>query len=98
MSIDGSGTVNLLDDAINFDLKATFIDGPVLQSDPAMAKAAGSEIPLKVTGTVDAPSVLPDFSALARARVQQEVNDAVEERTDEVRERLRDRLRGAFER
>jgi hypothetical protein len=67
-----------------------------------MVKLAGAAVPLRVTGTVDAPSVLPDFGAIVRARVTQEVNEAVEEKTEEkreeVRERLRDRLRGAFER
>ena len=43
MTIDGSGTVNLLDDAIDFDLVATMVDGPVLQSDPEMVKYAGNE-------------------------------------------------------
>ena len=57
MTIDGSGTVNLLDDAIDFDLVATMVDGPVLQSDPEMVKYAGKNLPLTVTGTVDAPSV-----------------------------------------
>ena len=98
MTIKGSGTVNLLDDAIAFDLVATMIDGPVLQSDPAMVKYAGSELPLKVTGTVAAPSVLPDFSAIVRQQISEEVEEEVEERTDEVRERVRDRLRGLFER
>lgn len=102
MTIDGSGTVNLLNDAIDFDLTATFVDGPALQADPEMVKYAGGKIPLSVTGTIDAPSVLPDFGALVRARVTQEVNQAVEEKREEVREevrdRLRDRLRGAIER
>ena len=98
MTIDGSGSVNLLDDAIAFDLVATMIDGPVLQSDPAMVRYAGKELPLKVTGTVDAPSVLPDFAAIVREQLSQEVEEEVEERTDEVREQVRDRLRGLFER
>ncbi len=98
MTIDGSGSVNLLDDAIDFDLVATMIDGPVLQSDPAMVKYAGKELPLKVTGTVAAPSVLPDFSAIVRQQISEEVDEEVEERTDEVRERVRDRLRGLLER
>ena len=41
MTIDGTGTVNLLDDTIAFDLVATMVDGPVLQSDPAMVRYAG---------------------------------------------------------
>jgi AsmA protein len=98
MSVTGSGSVNLLDDAIDFDLVATMIDGPVLQSDPAMVKYAGKELPLKVTGTVDAPSVLPDFSAIVRQQLSEEVDEEVEERTDEVRERVRDRLRGLLDR
>jgi AsmA protein len=102
MTIDGTGTVNLLDDTVNFDLVATMIDGPVLQSDPEMVRYAGDTLPLRVTGTIAAPSVLPDFAAIARERVSEEVNERVEERREEVREevrdRLRDRLRGVLER
>jgi AsmA protein len=102
MTIDGSGTVNLLDDTIDFDLVATMIDGPVLQSDPAMVRYAGSRLPLRVTGTIAEPSVLPDFAAIVRQQVTQEVQEEVEERREEVREevreRLRERLRGVLER
>jgi AsmA protein len=92
MSLAGAGTVNLLNDAVDFDLKATFIDGPTLQSDPDMVKYAGATVPLRVTGTVDAPSVLPDFGAIVKARVQQEVNKAVEDKKNELRDKLRERL------
>jgi AsmA protein len=102
MTIDGTGTVNLLDDAIEFDLVATMVDGPVLQSDAEMVRYAGSELPLRVTGTVAAPSVLPDFGAIVRQQISQEVEERVDERRDEVqeevRDRLRDRLRDALER
>jgi AsmA protein len=98
MTIDGSGTLNLLDDAINIDLIATMVDGPVLQSDPEMVQYAGKDLPLKVTGTVAAPSVLPDFGAIVRQQVSDEVNERVDEEREEVRERVRDRLRGLLER
>jgi AsmA protein len=109
MTITGTGTVNLLDDMINFDLTAAIVDGPKLQSDPAMVKYAGQSLPLRVTGTVDAPSVLPDFGAVVRQRVTNEVNQAVEEQRteveqrvdeqkDEARDRLRGRLRGLLDR
>lgn len=98
MTITGRGTVNLLDDAVNFDLVATMVDGPVLQSDPAMVRYAGKELPLKVSGTVAAPSVLPDFSTIVRQQVTEQVQEEVEERREEVRERVRDRLRGLLER
>jgi AsmA protein len=109
MTIDGSGTVNLLDDTINFDLVATMVDGPVLQSDPEMVRYAGDDLPLQVTGTIAAPSVLPNFSAIVREQVseaveeeveeaQQEVQQEVDQEVDEARERVRDRLRGLLER
>jgi AsmA protein len=109
MTIDGSGTVNLLDDAIAFDLVATMIDGPVLQSDPEMIQYAGKTLPLKVSGTVAAPSVLPDFSAIVREQISQQVDEEVDEvrqeaqqeveqEVDEARERVRERLRGLLDR
>jgi len=107
MTVDGRGTVNLLTDAIDFDLVATFIDGELLQSEPHMARLAGDQLPLKVGGTIAAPSVLPDFSAMvrneAREAVQErvdeergEVEERLEQRRDEVREEVRERLRGLF--
>jgi AsmA protein len=98
MRITGTGTVNLLDDKIDFDLKATMIDGPKLQSDPAMVKYAGDTLPLRVTGTIDAPSVLPDFGAIVKSRVNKEVNEKLEEKKDEASDRIRDRLRGLLNR
>jgi AsmA protein len=108
MRVDGMGTVNLLNDEIAFDLDATFVDGPALQSEPAMARLAGQTLPLNVSGTITEPSVVPDFGAVVRAQVSEAVNEAVEEersevneRVEEVREetrgRLRDRLREALE-
>jgi AsmA protein len=98
MTLTGNGTVNLLTNAIDFDLKATFIDGPTLQSDPAMVKYAGAVVPFRATGTVDDPSILPDFGAIVKQRVTSEVNQRVDEKKEELRnsvtDRLRDRLRG----
>ncbi len=108
MRVDGRGTVNLLTDALDFDLVATFVDGEWLQSEPLMAGLAGDQLPLRVGGTVAEPSVLPDFGAMVRARaseaVQQrveeersELQERVEQEREEVREELRNRLRGLFQ-
>jgi AsmA protein len=109
MSIDGAGTVNLLTDAIDFEVTATFIDGQLLQSDPEMASLAGASLPLNVGGTLAAPAIRPDFGALVRARARQEVQERVDEERsevqervdqerEEVQERVRDRLRGILDR
>ncbi|HEX7079838.1 MAG TPA: AsmA family protein [Gammaproteobacteria bacterium] len=109
MTVDGQGTVNLLTDALDFDVVATFVDGPQLQSSPLMADLAGDQLPLEVGGTLAAPSVVPDFAAMVRAeaeeavseRVQEERSEAeerVEQEADEAREELRERLRGLLDR
>jgi hypothetical protein len=97
--------VNLLTDDIAFEMTAALVDGPVLQSDPAMARMAGSRLPLTVGGTLAAPSIRPDFGAVVSERVQErveeersEVQQRVEEEREETRGRLRDRLREAIER
>jgi AsmA protein len=91
MTITGTGTVNLLDEKIDLDLKATMVDGPTLQSDPLMAKYAGQSLPLHATGTMSEPSVMPDIAAIAKAKVQSEAKQKTEDR-------LKDRLKGLLNR
>lgn len=96
MTVTGSGTVNLVTDAMDFDLVAQFVDGPILQSDPAMVDLAGDELPLKVSGSPSSPSVLPDFGAMVRAEVEEAIEERLDEERDSLQERLEDRLRGLF--
>jgi hypothetical protein len=84
---------------MELDLRANagLVDGPTLQQDPVLAEYAGGQVPLRITGTLDAPRVLPDVGALlsqaARRAVEEEVDEAVDEAVEEVQDRLRDRLR-----
>ena len=98
MTATGRGTVNLVTDAIDFDLIAQFVDGPILQSDPAMAGLAGDELPLKVSGSLSSPSVLPDFSAMVRAQAEEAIEERIQEERESFEDRIRDRLRGIFDR
>ena len=98
MTVTGSGTANLFTDAIDFDVIASFVDGPILQSDPEMVDLAGDELPLAVTGSLSSPSVLPDFGAMIRAEAEEAVQEAVEEEREELQEQLNERLRGIFDR
>jgi AsmA protein len=98
MTVAGAGTVELLNDVVDFDVTARFVDGELLQSDPLMADLAGDELPLRVTGSLAAPTVRPDFGALVRARAQEAVEERVEEEREQIQERVQDRLRGLFDR
>lgn len=100
-ALSGTGTLDLLTTALDLRASAGLVDGPTLQQDPVLADYAGGMIPLRITGTLDAPRVLPDVQALLSQAVQraveEEVDEAVDEARDEVEERLRDRLRNILE-
>jgi hypothetical protein len=89
--------VNLLTNEMAFDLDATFVDGPALQSAPELADLAGSQLPLNVGGTLDAPTIVPDFAALVSNRVREEVEQRVDEEKEDLQDRVRDRLRRLLE-
>ena len=111
-ALNGSGTIDLLTTALDLSARAGLVDGAVLQEDPVLAPYAGRQIPLRITGTLSEPRVLPDVRALLSQAVQQRVDEEVDEEVEEAREevqtevdeareeaegRLRDRLRRAFE-
>lgn len=98
MKLDGKGTVNLLTEALDFDLVAAVLDSPAVKGDPLMADLAGGTLPFKVTGTAAEPSVKPDFAAVAKAKVQKQVEQKVEQRKEETKDKLRDKLRGLLNR
>jgi AsmA protein len=99
-ALNGRGTIDLLTTELSLTANAGLVDGPTLQQDPVIAEYAGASLPLTISGTLDAPRVLPDVRALlgqaARRAVEEEVDEATEEVREEVEERLRDRLRDIF--
>jgi AsmA protein len=89
MTITGNGTINLLDQKIDLDLKATMVDGPKLQSDPLMVKYAGQSLPLHATGTMSELSVVPDVSALAKQRANKELDQEKQKAQDKLKDKLK---------
>ena len=90
LRVSGQGTTNLVTDAINYQVKAT-----ILKEAPTAAGAAGktlADIPLNITGTTSSPNVRPDLEALAKARVQQEID----QHKGEIQQKLQDKLKGLF--
>lgn len=93
-AINGEGTIDLLTTEMSLRARAGLIDGPVLQQDPVLAEYAGGQIPLRISGTLDSPLVLPDVAALVSQAVQRAVQDEVDEAVDEAQEELEERVRG----
>ena len=103
-SLTGTGTVHLLTTELDIRARAGLVDGPVLQQDPVFSRLTGVQIPLRVTGTLDAPGITPDLSELgsmigqaARAEAGAEVDEAVEEAQEELNQEVEQELDEARE-
>jgi AsmA protein len=90
LRVSGQGTVNLVNDAINYQVKATILKGAPTAG--AAAAQTLADVPLNITGTLSSPIVRPDLEQLAKARLQQEL----EKHKGELQQKLLDKLKGVF--
>ncbi|HEY1725698.1 MAG TPA: AsmA family protein [Steroidobacteraceae bacterium] len=87
LRVTGQGSANLPTEAINYRIQAS-----VLKSAAAVdaSSVTLAEVPMLVTGTMKSPSVRPDLPGMAKARVQQELD----QHKDELKQKLQDQLKG----
>jgi AsmA protein len=93
LHLTGQGFTNLVSQVIDYDIKAT-----VLKSAPAAAHDSSgltlAEIPVKISGTISHPTVRPDLEAIAKKRLQQELD----KHKDELQQKLQDQLKNLIKR
>jgi len=93
LRITGRGEVNLVNATINYMMDAKVLDKPELARGLTQAEIddfASVVIPLKVTGPLSSPSILPDVEGLLRREVEKQID----KKKDEITNRLMDKLLG----
>jgi uncharacterized protein involved in outer membrane biogenesis len=78
-AVSGEGFVTF-DQALNFDLRTT-ITGPVavnLGGKPNSQGVPAAQVPVKVSGTLQAPKVRPDLKQAAKEQVKERVTDLLD--------------------
>ncbi|GAN29392.1 AsmA family protein [Legionella pneumophila] len=65
LQVNGEGRINLLNQEINSNIKATLNDNSTDNTLQKIQQALGGYFPLVVSGTVENPIVLPDFKAIS---------------------------------
>jgi len=105
LGLTGRGEVNLVESAIDYRLNATVIRQAVDEATGEASELAGRSLPLRLSGTLDSPSVSVDLSGLLRDRAEQEAlrrlglegedGKAVEE---DLKQRALDGVRGLRDR
>jgi len=84
MSVTGRGQSDLLSRDINYDLVATLTGGVGINGCESMDPLIGDSVPVRVTGTILAPEIAPDYSAIVRGRIRNELQDRLRERLEQL--------------
>jgi AsmA protein len=106
LGLAGQGEVNLAESVLDYRLTATVIRQAIDEATGEVSELAGASVPLRLSGSLDSPSVNVDVAGLVRERAGREVlrklgveeEDATPEEAlkDKAREKLRDRLKGVL--
>lgn len=98
LRIAGGGSIDIADETLDYTVRARLVNSPELQGE--FDELAGMEIPVRLSGELASPRVLPDIGSALQERARQavdekkeEVRSEVEEKVEEEKERVRDRLR-----
>jgi AsmA protein len=92
LRVTGQGTANLTTKAIDYKIVATILKAPPAANGPDLSQLALANIPVNITGTMSDPKVKPDLAGIAKAKLQQ----AVDQKKDELKQKLQDKLKGLF--
>jgi AsmA protein len=82
LRVTGQGTSNLVTGAIDYQLKASLAKGAVGAS--LVGGKALADIPFTITGTMTDPKVRPDLESVAKARVQQQLQQTLEDKLKDL--------------
>jgi AsmA protein len=105
LGLTGRGEINLAAAALDYRLNATVIRQAIDEVTGEPSELAGLSVPLRLSGTLDSPSVSVDLSGLLRDRAQQEAlrrlgvdEEGAKAAEEELKERALDRVRGLRDR
>lgn len=107
LALTGKGQVNLAQSSLDYRLDATVIREAVDTATGERSELAGATLPLRLSGSLDSPSVSVDLGGLVRDRAEREVlerlgveseegetaEEALKDRAKDKARRLLDRLR-----
>ena len=84
MDLYGAGTLELVEQRLDYDLDAT-LTGPIgIPNCETLDAFVGDKLPFKISGTVTEPSVMPDFSKLVQRQLRDSIQDRVEDRLRDI--------------
>jgi AsmA protein len=89
LRVTGKGSTNLDTQALDFTLTTAILKTPPGEG-ADMEGLERASIPVRITGTLTDPQILPNLTALVKDRVKQEINERKEEVKQEVKQELQE--------
>jgi AsmA protein len=80
MQVTGKGSVDIAAATLDYRMSARVLNKPELMQDVSqgeLSELTKAVIPVRISGSLAAPSVKPDVEALLKQRVQQEIEDQI---------------------
>ncbi len=93
LRLTGKGNVDLVKGTIDYGLQARVLERPEFvnpASDAELEDFTEAVIPVRVTGSLNSPSIRPDLEGMLKSRVE----ETVERKKDELKDRLLNKLLG----
>ncbi|MDE2090154.1 MAG: AsmA family protein, partial [Gammaproteobacteria bacterium] len=92
----GAGTVNLVNDQIDYLLKALLIRPGQSQAGSAASQLKGLTVPIRVTGTIEKPRYQLDLEAALTESQKARLQQKKQELEQKLQQKLQDRLKNLF--
>ena len=77
LKVAGRGKLSLQERWLDYSVDATMTDKVKLQGCEQLGSLVGMSVPVKITGTIEEPTVLPDFGKIAGEIVKDKLKDSL---------------------
>ena len=98
LRLAGSGDVDIGAGTIDYLAKVSVVGSSGGQGGKEAGDLRGVTVPVKITGTLDAPRFRADLRAAAGDAARDRADEKIKEEKEQLKERARDRLKGLFRR
>jgi len=96
MRINGSGTVDLVNEKLNYLVKAKVVASDKGQGGEDLKELNGLTIPVKLKGAWTSPDVSLDLGSLMEQKAKDEVKKKIDDKKKEITKGLEEKLKGSL--
>lgn len=93
LRVDGAGQANLVQEQIDYTVKAVIVSSLEGQGGEALEQLKGVPIPVRITGSFADPSYNVDLAEVLTEQQKARVEEKVEEQKEKLREKAQDQLK-----